>query len=127
VSVCGGSGDGGKGGLSRELTKKLRTGRPLRKRRRNSSQRQARFIAPSVLIDHRPEEAATRDRISDWEGDLIIGSASCSAIGTIVDRSSRYLRLVHQPASHDARALRDEVTRVLASLPETARLTPTWD
>ncbi len=118
---------GGKGGLSRELTKKLRTGRPLRKRRRTACQRQPRFIAPSVLIDHRPEEAAARQRIGDWEGDLIIGRSSRSAIGTLVDRSSRYVRLVHLPASHDARALHDELTRVLASLPETARLTLTWD
>jgi hypothetical protein len=105
----------------------VRPCRPLRKRRRTPCQRQARFIAPSVLIDHRPGEASARQRIGDWEGDLIIGRSSRSAIGTLVDRSSRYLRLVHLPASHDARALREELTRVLASLPETARLTLTWD
>jgi transposase, IS30 family len=119
---------GGKGGLSRQLTKKLRTGRPLRKRRRTASQRQARFAVPSVLIDRRPEEAGARQRIGDWEGDLIIGRSSRSAIGTLVDdRSSRYVRLVHLPASHDAQALSGELTRILASLPATARRTLTWD
>jgi transposase, IS30 family len=118
---------GGKGGLNRQLTKKLRTGRPLRRRRRRPSQRQARFTAPAVLIDHRPGDAALRLRIGDWEGDLIIGRSSQSAIGTLVDRTSRYLRLIHLPASHDAQAVRDGLIGVLASLPEAARLTLTWD
>jgi IS30 family transposase len=118
---------GGKGGLSRQLTKKLRTGRPLRKRRRRPDQRRARFIAPTVLIDHRPGDAALRLRIGDWEGDLIIGRSSQSAIGTLVVRSSRYLRLLHLPASHDAHAVRDGLIGALASLPEAARITLTWD
>ncbi len=118
---------GGKGGLSRQLTRKLRTGRPLRKRRRTPWQRQTRFIAPAPLIDQRPGQAADRDRIGDWEGDLIIGRGSRSAIGTLVGRHSRYLRLLHLPASHDARALHAEPARVLAVLPATARLTLTWD
>jgi transposase, IS30 family len=80
-----------------------------------------------VLIDHRPADAALRQRIGDWEGDLIIGRSSQSAIGTLVDRTSRYVRLIHLPASHDAPALRDALTIVLASLPEAARLTLTWD
>ena len=118
---------GGKGGLSRQLTKKLRTGRPLRKRRRRPDQRQGRFIAPAVLIDLRSPEALQRERLGDWEGDLIIGRSSQSAIGTLVDRASRYVRLIHVPGSHDAQALRDALTSVLASLPEAARLTLTWD
>ena len=118
---------GGKGGLSRQLTKKLRTGRPLRKRRRRPDRRQTRFTTPAVLIDLRPEQALQRQRIGDWEGDLIIGRSSRSAIGTLVDRSSRYLRLVHLPASHDAQAVRDGLLSVLASLPEAARITLTWD
>jgi len=118
---------GGKGGLSRQLTKKLRTGRPLRKRRRRPDRRQTRFTTPSALIDSRPEQALQRQRIGDWEGDLIIGRSSRSAIGTLVDRSSRYLRLVHLPASHDAQAVRDGLLSVLASLPDAARITLTWD
>ncbi|MFF3062829.1 IS30 family transposase [Streptomyces sp. NPDC057909] len=55
-----------RGGLSRTLTKRLRTSRPLRKRRRRSDQRAARFIAPPVLIDHRPPAVELRTRLGDW-------------------------------------------------------------
>jgi IS30 family transposase len=61
---------GGKGGLSRTLTKRLRTGRPLRKRRRRAIQRQIRFVEPAVLLDARPPVVELRNRIGDWEGDL---------------------------------------------------------
>ena len=73
---------GRKGGLSRAWTAKLRTGRPLRKRRRTATERMPRFIAPAVLIHHRPPIVETRTRIGDWEGDLIVGKHSRSAIGT---------------------------------------------
>lgn len=86
---------GHKGGLSRVLTTKLRTGRPLRKRRRTATERMPRFIAPAVLIHHRPPIVETRTRIGDWEGDLIFGKHSRSAIGTLVDRTSRSVRLIH--------------------------------
>lgn len=56
---------GGKGGLSRELTRRLRTGRPLRKRRRRAHERQTRFVAPAVLIDQRPAAVEDRGRIGD--------------------------------------------------------------
>jgi IS30 family transposase len=83
--------NGAKGGLSRQVTKKLRTGRPLRKRRRRAHERTPRFIAPALLIDHRPAEAEERSRVGDWEGDLITG--------------------LHE----------------LEQLPESVRLTLTWD
>jgi transposase, IS30 family len=118
---------GGKGGLSRQLTRKLRTGRPLRKRRRKPDQRRTRFSVPIVLIDHRPPAAAGRQRIGDWEGDLITGQRNQSAIATLVDRSSRYVRLAHLPADHGAEAVRDALRMLLATLPEDARLTLTWD
>ena len=118
---------GGKGGLSRQLTARLRTGRPLRKRRRQPCERRIRFIAPALLIEHRPEAAVQRQRIGDWEGDLITGRMNQSAIATLVDRSSRYVRLVHLPADHGAEAVRDGLASWLASLPAAARLTLTWD
>src|SRR5262249_31980703 len=77
---------GGKGGLSRQLTRRLRTGRPLRKRRRRAHERRARFIAPALLIDRRPPIVEQRRRIGDWEGDLIVGRNNQSAIATVVDR-----------------------------------------
>ncbi len=56
-----------KGGLARELTRRLRTGRPLRKRRRRADRRAIRFIAPARLIDQRPEIVERRERVGDWE------------------------------------------------------------
>jgi IS30 family transposase len=110
---------GGKGGLRRELTRRLRTGRPLRKRRRQSHQRRIRFIAPALLIDHRPLIVEQRSRIGDWEGDLITGRRNQSVIGTLVDRTSRYVKLVHLPAGHSASELRAAMTvgpKVLTTL-----------
>jgi IS30 family transposase len=118
---------GGKGGLSRTLTRRLRTGRPLRRRRRRAQQRQVRFVVPAKLIDQRPPEVETRMRIGDWEGDLIVGRLSRSAIGTLVDRRSRYLRLVHLPQGHNAEAHRAAMQLVLVTLPAASRRTLTWD
>jgi IS30 family transposase len=59
---------GGKGGLNRQLTRRLRTGRPLRKRRRRTDRRHPRFLAPALLIDHRPSADEHRSRVGDWEG-----------------------------------------------------------
>src|SRR4051812_30963346 len=118
---------GGRGGLSRTLTKKLRTGRPLRKRRRSPVARSPRFIAPGRLIDARPAVVEARGRIGDWEGDLIVGRSSRSAIGTLVDRRTGYLRLVHLPDGHSAQRLRLAMLPVLTDLPAQARQTLTWD
>src|SRR4051794_30376729 len=118
---------GGKGGLSRTLTRKLRTGRPLRKRRRNPVARTPRFIAPGRLIDQRPVVVEHRTRIGDWEGDLIVGRMSRSAIGTLVDRRTGYLRLVHLPDGHGAEQLRVAMAPVLTGMPALARRTLTWD
>lgn len=85
---------GAKGGLSRTLTRKLRTGRPLRKKRRRADQRMPRFVAPAVLIDHRPPVIELRERLGDWERDLVVGVRSQSAVATLVDRCTRYLQLV---------------------------------
>src|SRR4051812_35869264 len=118
---------GGKGGLSRTLTRKLRTGRPLRKRRRSPVGRTPRFLAPGRLIDERPVVVEHRARIGDWEGDLIVGRMSRSAIGTLVDRRTGYLRLVHLPDGHGAEQLRVAMLPVLTGLPALARQTLTWD
>jgi IS30 family transposase len=118
---------GGKGGLSRTLTGRLRTGRALRRRRRRPDQRQVRFVAPARLIDQRPPEVETRLRVGDWEGDLIVGRCHRSAIATLVDRHSRYLHLVALPHGHDAEAVREALIGALACLPAAARQTLTWD
>ncbi|WP_205315281.1 IS30 family transposase [Nonomuraea lactucae] len=118
---------GGRGGLSRQLTAKLRTGRPLRRRRRRPDQRRIRFVAPAVLIEHRPAIVEKRVRVGDWEGDLITGRLNQSAIGTLVDRTSRYLRLIPLPNGHAAEHVRDGLLAAFADVPKAARWTLTWD
>ena len=119
--------NGAKAGLSRQLTKKLRTGRPLRKRRRRAHERTPRFIAPALLIDHRPAAVDERSRIGDWEGDLITGRGGLSAIGPLVCRRSRYIKLIHLPGRRTADDLILGIHQTLAELPESVRLTLTWD
>ncbi|WP_253259918.1 IS30 family transposase [Subtercola boreus] len=114
-------------GLTRKLTTHLRTGRPLRKRRRRPDVRAPRFIAPATLIDHRPAVVEERSRLGDWEGDLIIGSKTRSAIGTLVDRKSGYVLLLHLPDSHSALDVNAALTATMSQLPAHLRRTLTWD
>ncbi|WP_433782183.1 IS30 family transposase [Actinomycetospora sp. CA-101289] len=118
---------GGRGGLSRTLTKRLRTGRPLRKRRRRPDRRRVRYVIPSKLIDQRPPEVEGRGRLGDWEGDLIIGRGGQSAVGTLVERRTGLVRLVALPDGHSPERLCAAITPVLEALPESARRTLTWD
>ena len=118
---------GAKGGLSRHLTLKLRTGRPVRKRRRRAHERVPRFIAPARLIDYRPAVVEERSRVGDWEGDLITGRGGLSAIGTLVCRRSRYIKLVHLPGRRTADDLIAGLHGTLRDLPDSVRLTLTWD
>lgn len=117
----------GRSGLSRKLTARLRTGRPMRQRRRRSQERTPRFVVPSRLIDARPAVVKTRSRCGDWEGDLIVGTASRSAIGTIVDRKSRYVQLVHLPGGHTAADLVAGLRTTMGALGADQRFTLTWD
>jgi IS30 family transposase len=85
----------GRGELRRELARALRTGRARRKPQRHAARRQPRFATPMVMISERPAEAADRAVPGHWEGDLIVGHRS--AIGTLVERSTRYVMLLHLP------------------------------
>src|SRR5271169_3206574 len=86
----------GRGGLRRELTACLRTGRALRVPRARARGRGKAFISPEVMISERPAEADDRAVPGHWEGDLIIGLER-SAIGTVVERNTRFTMLVHLP------------------------------
>jgi IS30 family transposase len=114
------------GGLGRELPKALRTGRRRRKPHRRADQRRGRLLN-MTMIDQRPQEAADREIAGHWEGDLIIGKAGRSAIGTLVERSSRYTILLHLPGRHTSDAVRDAVIDALRALPEDLRRSLTWD
>lgn len=133
----------GRGALRRELTACLRTGRALRVPRSRAKGRGKAFLTPEVMISERPAEVADRAVPGHWEGDLIIGLES-SAIGTLVERTTRFTMLLHLPrmaghgngerlkngpalAGHGAEAVRDAIAEVMATLPEELRRSLTWD
>ena len=117
----------GRGELRRDLAKRLRTGRALRKPRRKPGQRRGK-IPGMVNIAERPAEVEDRAVPGHWEGDLILGStASGSAIGTLVERASRYVMLLHLPAGHGADAVEAAMVEAMSRLPQTLRRTLTWD
>jgi IS30 family transposase len=116
----------GRGGLRRELAACLRTGRALRKPRRRVDHRKKR-IKDMVMISERPSEAADRAVPGHWEGDLIVGMGGASAIGTVVERTTRFTMLVHLPGGHDAVAVRDALATTILTLPSHLRRSLTWD
>ena len=133
----------GRGALGRELTACLRTGRALRMPRARASKRSKSFVSPEIMISERPAEVADRAVPGHWEGDLIVGLGS-SAIGTLVERATRFTMLLHLPrlaghgdgprtkggpalSGHGAEAVRDAITRTIVTLPEELRRSLTWD
>jgi IS30 family transposase len=114
------------GGLCRELPKALRTGRLRRKPHRRCEERRGR-LPNMTMIDQRSDEAADRKIAGHWEGDLITGEANRSAIGTLVERSSRYTILLYLPGRHTADAIRDAVIDAMKDLPPQLRRSLTWD
>jgi len=115
----------GRGALRRELASCLRTGRALRRPRRKQGERRGR-IAGMVMISQRPAEVEDRAVPGHWEGDLIIGSRH-SAIGTLVERSTRFVLLLHLPSGHGADAVAAAMTEAMAGLPAALRRSLTWD
>lgn len=132
----------GRGALRRELTACLRTGRALRVPRARTRGRGKSFVRPEIMISERPAEADDRAVPGHWEGDLILGLKR-SAIGTLVERASRFTMLLHLPpleghdgprtkngpalAGHGAEAVRDAIASSITSLPEQLRGSLTWD
>ncbi|MFD6109887.1 IS30 family transposase [Streptomyces yangpuensis] len=117
----------GRGELRRELARALRSGRAMRKPRRQAQQRQPRFPAPMVMISERPAEAEDRAVPGHWEGDLIIGKDSGSAIGTLVERATRYVMLLHLPHGRGTEAVRDALVDTVRTLPAHLTRSLTWD
>jgi len=116
----------GRGNLRRELHTCLRTGRALRKPQRRADSRRGR-IPDMVNISQRPAEVADRAVPGHWEGDLIMGAQNNSAIGTLVERTTRFTMLLHLPDDHAALAVQDAIVAKMAQLPAILRKTLTWD
>ncbi|MFF4484858.1 IS30 family transposase [Streptomyces sp. NPDC001520] len=117
----------GRGELRRELARALRTGRVRRKPRRQAQRRQPRFREPMAMISERPAEAEDRAVPGHWEGDLIIGKDGGSAIGTLVERSTRYVMLLHLPDGRSTELVRDALVDTVQTLPAHLRRSLTWD
>jgi len=116
----------GRGALRRELAACLRTGRALRRPRRKEAGRRGR-IPGMVMICERPPQAADRAVPGHWEGDLIMGKGNASAIGTPVERSTRYCLLLHLPRGHDAASVAEQMITTIQELPAMLRRSMTWD
>ena len=118
----------GRGELRRELAQCLRTGRALRKPRRiPGEQRGTRQIPAEIMISARPAEVSDRAVPGHWEGDLITGKHNSSAIGTLLERQTRFVMLLHLPADHGAEAVRDAMLAKITELPAHLWRTLTWD
>lgn len=132
-----------RGGLKRELVACLRTGRALRVPRARSRNKPGGHVTKDVVISQRPAEAADRAVPGHWEGDLIIG-LNRSAIGTLVERTTRYTMLVHLPRAegygtipptkngpalggYGAVAMKDALATTMTTLPDQLRRSLTWD
>lgn len=115
----------GRGELKRELATALRTGRTLRKTQGRT--RTGSRMADMVMIADRPAEVEDRAVPGHWEGDLIVGKDSGSAIGTLVERSTGFLMLLHLPERHGAVEVRDQMITAIGKMPASLRKTVTWD
>jgi len=116
----------GRGQLRTELHRHLRTGRAWRRPHGFSAATTAK-ISGMVSISERPAEAADRAVPGHWEGDLILGQHCRSAIGTLVERQTRFCLLVHLPDGHGAQTVRDRLVAAITTLPEQLRRSLTWD
>jgi IS30 family transposase len=115
----------GRGELRRELARCLRTGRAKR-RPRHRGENTGR-IRDMVMISERPAEAADRAVPGHWEGDLLIGTDLTSAVGTLVERTTRYVVLLHLPDGRAAHLVEQAMRQAISALPAALARTITWD
>ena len=110
-----------------EITRPTRRRRRRRRRRVQGLERRGRLPAMTMIAD-RPAEVQDRTAVGHWEGDCIMGAGNCSAIGTLVERCTRFVMLIHVPTDQPtAEAIRDGVCAGFQALPPDLRRTLTWD
>jgi IS30 family transposase len=115
----------GRGELRRELARCLRSGRA--KRRPQGRVKRSGPVANMVMISERPAEVEDRAVPGHWEGDLIIGKGGASAVGTLVERTTRFLLLLHLANDHGALAVEEAMRKAIATLPKELMRSITWD
>ncbi|WP_083034012.1 IS30 family transposase, partial [Mycolicibacterium insubricum] len=115
----------GRGQLRADLNKCLSTKRAARKSR-GHQERRGKFHDVYTIRD-RPAEAEDRAVPGHWEGDLILGKECASAIGTLVERSTRFTILLHLPVDHTAESVATTMIEAMSDLPQHLRRTITWD
>ena len=115
----------GRGELRRELTRCLRSGRAVRKPRGRLEQRGS--LPDMVMISERPAEVEDRAVPGHWEGDLIVGEGGRSAVGTLVERTTRLVLLLHLPEGRGADSVDAAMRKAIATLPDELRRSITWD
>jgi IS30 family transposase len=115
----------GRGALRRELAKCLRTGRALRRPQRRNERRGR--IPGMVSISQRPAEVEDRAIPGHWEGDLLMGKANRSAIGTLVERATRFVILLHLPNGHGPAEVEEAMIEATYRLPRVLWRSLTWD
>ncbi|WP_241520241.1 IS30 family transposase [Bifidobacterium catulorum] len=113
--------------LRKDITKALRSGRARRRPHSQTDSRRPRFREPMVMISERPAEVEDRAIPGHWEGDLICGAGNKSAIGTLVERSTRFTILLHLPDGHDAEHVQQAIINKMRYLPKLLRNSLTWD
>lgn len=116
-----------RGALRKELTACLRTGRTQRRPHMRTEKSGKGRLQNMVMISERPAEVEDRAVPGHWEGDLIIGKGGGSAVGTLVERASRFLMLFRLPNGRSAEQVRVALTRKISRLPAELRRTLTWD
>jgi IS30 family transposase len=116
-----------RGALRRDLATCLRTGRALRQPNRQGSQRKNRVLPDMINVSERPAVAADRAVPGHWEGDLIIGKANASAIGTLVERTTGYTMLLHLPNGYKPEQFAPVLAAKIKTLPKLLRGSLTWD
>ena len=115
-----------RGELKQELKRAMRQGRTAR-RPQGGQGRKPRFREPMAMISERPPEIEDRAVPGHWEGDLITGSRNKSAIGTLVERTTRFTILLHLPDGHDAEHVQQAIIDKMQHLPKLLRNSLTWD
>jgi IS30 family transposase len=115
-----------RGALRKELTACLRSGRTQRRPHQRTHLNSGRLLN-MVMISDRPADVADRAIPGHWEGDLIVGKGGHSAIGSLVERTSRYVVLLHLPHGRTAEHVRGALAKQLTKLPTQLRRTLTWD